>query len=308
MAQDNKAAVMAKAGVNAPAKAGEAKDMKYWVAKYQPELAKALPSVITPERFERMALTAIAKNDKLAASTPASFIGAMLQAAQLGLEPNTPLGQAYLIPFFNGKTKQQETQFQLGYKGLIELAYRSGEIKEIYAEAVYPSDSFEYNLGLDRDLRHVPAMDHGDEQPVYYYAVWKLVNGGFGFAVMSRGDIESHAKKYSQAYATASSPWRTNFDAMAKKTVIKQALKYAPIKVEFVRQLAADETVKTEIAPDMMDVEGSRLILDDGAFEVVDDETGEIIDGSKNIGAAEGMGKPDTDIAAGAERILLAGK
>ena len=286
MAADNKSAVLAKAGNTAQT---EKKDMKHWIKAYQPEIAKALPSVITPERFERMALTAIAKNEKLAASTPASFIGAMLQAAQLGLEPNSPLGQAYLIPFYNSSSKCQEAQFQIGYKGLIELAYRSGEITEIYAEAVYPSDTFEYNLGLKRDLKHIPAMDHGAEEPTYYYAVWKLVNGGFGFAVMSRSDIVSHAKRYSQAYGTQYTPWKTNFDAMAKKTVIKQALKYAPIKVEFVRQLAADETVKTEISADMMDIEGERLVLDDVGFEVIDDETGEIVEPSSDDGKSEGQ-------------------
>jgi len=281
-AANNKQAVMAKTGDTNIAKSNPKKDMEFYIGKYQPEIAKALPSVLTPERFTRIAITAIAKNPQLAASTPASFIGAMLQAAQLGLEVNTQLGQAYLIPFKNGQTGEQETQFQLGYKGLIELAHRSGEIKEIYAEAVYPADEFSYSLGLDRALNHVPAMDHGDEEPIYYYAVWKLVNGGFGFVVMSKSDIISHAKKYSQAYKTSFSPWKSNFDAMAKKTVIKQALKYAPIKVEFVRQMAADETVKTEIGADMLDVEGERLILDDANYEVIDEATGEVTETSED--------------------------
>ena len=301
----NKDKVMA-AVQTAGAKDTERKDMKYWVVKYQPEIAKALPSVITPERFERMALTAIAKNSKLAEATPGSFIGAMLQAAQLGLEPNTPLGQAYLIPFYNGKTKQQEVQFQLGYKGLIELAYRSGEIREIYAEAVYPSDTFEYHLGLARDLRHIPALDHGSEEPIYYYAVWKLVNGGFGFAVMSMAEVKSHVQRYSEAAKKGYSPWQDNFDSMAKKTVIKQALKYAPIKVEFVRQLTADETVKTEIASDMLDVEGERLILDDVDFEVVDEETGEVAQPSKDSEKNEG-GTLTPDQLAEVERSLREG-
>ena len=88
------------------------KSIAEWIVAMKPQIKKALPSVITPDRFTRMALTAVAQNPKLGDCSPASFCGAMLQAAQLGLEPNTPLGQAYLIPFRN--KGQMEAQFQLG--------------------------------------------------------------------------------------------------------------------------------------------------------------------------------------------------
>ncbi len=94
--------------------------IKDWIKAMEPEIKKALPSVITPERFTRMALTAISVNPKLAECTPQSFMGALMNAAQLGLEPNTPLGQAYLIPYENKRkikgewTKVPEVQFQLG--------------------------------------------------------------------------------------------------------------------------------------------------------------------------------------------------
>ena len=84
---------------------------------------RALPSVMTPERFTRIAVSALSTTPKLQDCHPMTFIGAMMTAAQLGLEPNTPLGQAYLIPFWNGKSKRMECQFQLGYKGMIDLAY-----------------------------------------------------------------------------------------------------------------------------------------------------------------------------------------
>ena len=92
-----------------------------------PQIKKALPSVLTPERFTRMVFTALSTNPQLQQCTPASFLGAMMQAAQLGVEPNTPIGQAYLIPYRNkGKL---ECQFQIGYKGLIDLAYRAGTLR-----------------------------------------------------------------------------------------------------------------------------------------------------------------------------------
>ena len=105
-------------------------------------IARALPSVMTPERFSRIAVSALSTTPKLAECHPMTFVGAMMTAAQLGLEPNTPLGQAYLIPYWNGKTKRLECQFQLGYKGMIDLAYRSGQIVSIQANVVYENDTF----------------------------------------------------------------------------------------------------------------------------------------------------------------------
>lgn len=188
--------------------------IKDWIKVMEPEIKKALPSVITPERFTRMALTAISTNPKLAECTPQSFMGALMNAAQLGLEPNTPLGQAYLIPYRNkGK---MEVQFQIGYKGMIDLAHRSGEFANIYAQTVYENDTFDYELGLEPKLVHKPATSNRGEV-IMYYAVFKLVNGGFGFEVMSKEDIQEHAKTYSQAYGSGYSPWTKNFDEMAKK-------------------------------------------------------------------------------------------
>ena len=175
----------------------------------------------------------------------------MMTAAQLGLEPNTPLGQAYLIPFRNKGTL--ECQFQLGYKGLIDLAYRSGQITVIQAHTVYANDEFHYEFGLDPQLKHVPA--EGDRgEPIFFYAVFKTKDGGFGFEVMSADEVRAHAKKYSQAFSSDYSPWKTNFEEMAKKTVLKKALKYAPLKTDFVRGLSTDETVKTELSDDMFSV------------------------------------------------------
>ena len=107
-----------------------------------PEIKKALPSVITPERFTRIALSALNNTPALRQCSPISFMAALMNATQLGLEPNTPLGQAYLIPYKN--KGQLEVQFQVGYKGLIDLAYRNGQMQTIQAQAVYENDVFEY--------------------------------------------------------------------------------------------------------------------------------------------------------------------
>lgn len=224
----------------------------------QPEIKKALPEVITVERFMRMALSALNTTPKLQECTPMSFLAALMNAAQLGLEPNTPLGQAYLIPYKKKKSNTLECQFQIGYKGLIDLSYRNPLVQSIQAQAVYENDEFEYELGLDAKLIHRPALkDRGEV--ILFYGLFKLVNGGYGFEVMSREDVDAHARIYSEGFDSSYSPWKSNYIGMAKKTVIKQALKYAPVKAEFGKALSSDETVKNEISPDMGEVMGEGI-------------------------------------------------
>lgn len=253
------------------------KTMQDYIKQMEGEIKKALPSVITPERFTRMVLSAISTNPKLAECTPQSFLGAMMNAAQLGLEPNTPLGQAYLIPYFNGKKKCLECQFQIGYKGLIDLAYRSGEVSIVQAHTVYENDEFEYELGLDPKLRHIPAKtDRGN--PICYYAMFKTKDGGYGFNVLSVEDARKHGQRYSKSFG--SSPWTTNFDEMAKKTALKATLKYAPLKSDFVKGVSADETIKTGIDADMYAVPDETLYED---LVEVDETTGEVIEEQQKL-------------------------
>lgn len=243
--------------------------MRQYIDSMKGEIAKALPSVITPERFTRITLSALSSNEQLQQTTPTSFLAAMMTAAQLGVEPNTPLGQAYLIPYKNKGIL--ECQFQLGYKGLLDLAYRSGEISVIQAHTVYANDHFSFEFGLEAKLSHKPAMsDRGD--PVAFYAMFKTKDGGYGFEVMSIEDVRSHAQKFSKAYGTGYSPWSTNFEEMAKKTVLKRVLKYAPLKSDFVRLVSTDETIKQQIGADMTEIHSDPIIID---AEVVDGETGE---------------------------------
>lgn len=230
-------------------KKGAQPTLHNYIKSMQGEIAKALPSVMTPERFTRITLSALSTNPQLCNTTPSSFLGAMMTAAQLGMEPNTPLGQAYLIPFKNKGVL--ECQFQLGYKGLIDLAYRSGEVSVIQAHTVYQEDEFQYELGLEPKLKHIPSQSADKGSPVFFYAMFKTKDGGYGFEVMSVEDVRAHAKKYSQSFNSSYSPWSKNFEEMAKKTVLKKALKYAPLKSEFVRGITADETVKKEISEDM---------------------------------------------------------
>lgn len=237
-------------GVLQKAAPGEVKSIQQLITAMKPQIAAALPSILTPERFTRMILTAMSTTPQLKECTPASFLGAMMQAAQLGVEPNTPLGQAYLIPYKN--KGRLECQFQLGYKGLLDLAYRSGEISSIQAHTVHDGDLFEYEYGLEPKLKHVPAMKERGAA-VAYYAVYHTRDGGSSFIVLSADDVREHMRKYSKSAGSGFSPWATNFDSMAKKTCLKALLKYAPIKSEFSRAVAADESIKSTLSPDMLE-------------------------------------------------------
>lgn len=249
------------------------KPMQQYIKSMEGEIAKALPSVITPERFTRIVLSAISVNPKLGECTPTSFLGAMMTSAQLGLEVNTPLGQAYVLPYFNHGV--MEAQFQLGYKGLIDLAYRSGEVEVIQAHVVYQNDDFTCEYGLEPKLTHKPA-DRDRGEPIKVYAVFKTKSGGFGFEVMSMDDVRRHAAKYSKGYNSGFSPWKTNFEEMAKKTVLKRVLKYAPLKSDFIRQAVQDETIKNRIGDDMYAVP-DETIIELEAEPVVDESTGEVM-------------------------------
>ena len=249
------------------AKSTPPQSIKDYIKVYRGEIEKALPKVMTPDRFVRIATSAVTNTPKLAECTPKSFVGAMLNAAQLGLEPNTPLGQAYLIPYFS--KGRYEVQFQIGAKGLVELAHRAGT--NVESHVVYENDEFSYSYGLHPDIVHKPVMkDRG--KAIAYYAVWRNADS-FGFEVMSKEDVLAHAQTYSKTFKNG--PWQTNFDEMAKKTVIKKALKYAPLKSDIARALGEDESIKSDISDDMSTVP-NEFFDAEYTEQNVDDATGEV--------------------------------
>ncbi len=251
--------------MGAIAKAVQAKTpqatMRDQVQRMMPEIAKALPSVITPERFTRMTMSALSTTPALAKCTTVSFLGAMMNAAQLGLEPNTPMGQCYIIPFDRKGTAQ--ATLVIGYKGLIDLAYRSGQVSTITAQVVHENDEFEYELGLEPKLLHKPAMkDRG--APVWVYAMYRTKDGGYGFEVMSIEDIRKHAQRFSKS--PNKGPWVDNFEEMAKKTVLKRVLKYAPLRTDVARAVNVDEGIRN-------DLEAEEPVIEDVEFSVDEEVT-----------------------------------
>ncbi|WP_209121553.1 recombination protein RecT [Alkalihalobacillus sp. BA299] len=213
-----------------------AQSISAYLKKLGPEIQKALPKHMDADRMARIALTTIRTNPKLLQCELPSLMGAVMQAAQLGLEPGL-VGHCYIIPY--GK----EATFIIGYKGMIDLARRSGNIESIYAHVVYENDEFEYELGLQPKLVHKPATKNRGKM-IYAYAVAHFKDGGYQFEVMDMEEIE---KRRDRSKASKNGPWVTDFEEMAKKTVIRHMWKYLPISVEIQQQATQDEVVRKDV-------------------------------------------------------------
>lgn len=213
-------------------------------------LAAVLPRHVSPDRMLKIALGALRTTPKLMECTVESLMGAVVQCSQLGLEPNTPLGHAYLIPFEKKKkvggewvTEKVETQIVIGYKGLIDLARRSGQVVSIAAHAVYEHDHFDYAFGLDEKLEHKPAMS-ARGRVIAFYAVAKLVGGGHAFEVMSAeqvNEIRDASQNYKFARDKEKTVWGQHYEEMGRKTVLRRLFKYLPVSIELASAAALDD-------------------------------------------------------------------
>ena len=199
---------------------------------FKAQMALALPKALTADRLTRIVLTEFRKTPELLQCDQQSIFGAILQCAALGLEPGSALGHCYLLPY-KGKC-----QLIIGYRGMIDLARRSGQIVSLSAYAVREADDFHYELGLHPDIRHVPSPGANRGPVTYVYAVAVLKDGGLQFEVMSRAEVEAIR---SRSKTGKSGPWGTDWEAMAKKTVIRRLFKYLPVSIEAVRATEIDE-------------------------------------------------------------------
>ncbi len=207
-----------------------AEQMVELIQKMTPELARALPKHMTGERMARIVLTAIRVNPKLAECTQASFLGCVLSCSVLGLEPNTPLGLAYLIPRKNNKAGGRlECTLQLGYQGMVDLAGRAGA--NVYAYAVRKGDDFRYQLGSDPMIWHVPseAEDRLAQPITHAYAVAVAQDGRRNFTVLTLAEIEA---RRARSAAANEGPWITDFEAMCMKTAVRAHFRWMPKSTE----------------------------------------------------------------------------
>jgi recombination protein RecT len=283
-------------------------NVKAFFESQKSTLAAVLPKHVGADRMLKIALGALRTTPKLMQARTDTLLGAIIQCAQLGLEPNTPLGHAYLIPFENRSKGITEVQIVFGYKGLIDLARRSGQIVSIAAHEVRANDHFEYEYGLDEKLVHRPAM--GERGAVIaFYAVAKLVGGGYAFEVMSRADVEA-IRNESQGWKTAvrfkkeaSSPWGAHFVEMGRKTVLRRLFKFLPVSIELATAATLDgKAAVGETQGAFEDVlQGEYTIATDdgqpGDDTGIDTTTGEITGGAGDQ-PAESAAPADTNRSA----------
>ena len=225
------------------------------------EIARVLPSVLPADQFTRLTLNALINTKHLAECDMASFYSSIMTCAQLGLKPNVN-GEGYLLPYFNGKTKRYNCQFIAGYKGLMILARRSGEIASIDAQTVYENDTFELSYGFEPCLIHKPLLT-GDRGAVKgFYAAVLLKDGGKNAYYMSVDDAKKYGAKYSKTFSNG--PWQTDFEAMAKKSCLRQVLKYCPTSTDVQQAIDAEDGYEDNSYADGFVLDGMQEVNEDG--------------------------------------------
>lgn len=257
-----------------------------------------VPRHLNPERMLRVMAHCVYKTPLLAECNPLTLLGAMQVCASLGLEPNTPLQHAFLIPFKNNKKKTIDVNLIIGYRGYVDLARRSGQLVNLHADVVVAGDDFSFEYGSDQHLRHRPNGLDGQEQWAYAYARLK---DGDAFEVMPYSavlKIRDKTQAYKQAladkasgkdWAYAASPWVAYPAEMAKKTAVRRLAKWLPLSLEFANAAALDQMSETGRA-DLTVFAGDGALEVDAAIaiedarqddaETVDPETGEVNDGA----------------------------
>lgn len=251
--------------------------MQRLIEKSWPRIASVLPRHMSSERMFQLALSAYNGTPRLAECSPQSVLSCLMKCSALGLEPSNVdgLGRAYIIPYRN--KGRMEAQFQMGYKGMIDLARRSGQLVSIHAQAVYEGDEFSYWEDMDGQhfsFRANLDATHSRDTLRYVYMLAKLKDGGSVFQVMSKAEVEDVRKR---SKAKDSGPWVTDYEAMALKTVIRRSFKYLPVSVEAQQAAVSDETTpdySSVLAP-VVEAPAEDVPVD--APEGVDPETGEVM-------------------------------
>lgn len=217
-----------------PRSAAPKDDLPALLQRMAPEISKAVPRHINPERLLRVALTSLRMNPDLMRCSKASFLGSVLTAAQLGLEIGGPLGLCYLVPY------KGNAQLIVGYQGFIELARRSGSVTAVYAHEVREGDKFKYTLGLNPTLEHEPAQDgERESRPVtHVYAVAKLRDAEPIFVVLTKAQVDARRDR---SAARASGPWVTDPVPMMWKTAVRALFRWLPKTPELAVASAVDE-------------------------------------------------------------------
>jgi recombination protein RecT len=264
------------------------------INRQRSEIARALPKHLDADRLARIAATVIKSNPRLLECTAESLLGSLMLSAQTGLEPG-PLGHAYLVPRRNRRAGTMECQWQIGYKGIIELARRSGQLESIEARIVHEDDLFSFSYGLNPTLEHRPLFTPG--APVTaVFGLARFKGGGHYFLVMPTQQIEAARQRSTTPDA---GPWISDYEAMAQKTVIRRMEPYLPLSPEVASTLTYDEAVVRTINVDPTTPLEQSVLDDDPDLgspgSPVSQPAGEPDEGAPSVAAASETAPPPPD-------------
>lgn len=228
-------------------------------------------SVKDDKSFISSLLTAVSQNPQLAQCDQASILSAGLTGASLGLQCNQTLGQFYMLPFNDKKNNRMVAQFVLGYKGLLQLAIRSGYYERINVVPIKEGEYVSYNPLTEEFKAKIIIDDMIREKTatIGYYAMFKYSNGFTKTLYWSKEKMENHALTYSKGYAAKKGYtfWEKDFDAMAQKTMLRQILsKWGILSVELQKALINDEQV-IDVNGQPIEIEEEQKQLTDGKIE-----------------------------------------
>lgn len=272
------------------------------LTKNKDAIASALPKHINADTMLQVTLTTVRVNPKLAECEPKSFLTAILIASQFGLLPDGVTGQSYIIPYWNTKKGILEAQLQIGYKGELELARRSGQVARVECNVVYEKDSFEYEFGLAPVLKFKPSTEGDRGKKLYIYALVMLKDGSPYFDVWTIGQIDDHRRRFSKQ--PDGPAWTGSPDKMGKKTVLKQVLDYCPMSVEYQKANRFDDLAEGG-QPQMLDIE---LSPDDFTVSEAEEQPkgklDQIVDNEKaRKDPPEDVEQPQAELAAESQKI-----
>lgn len=250
----------------------------------------AMPKGLEAAQLVRDALTCLKQTPDLAKCTPQSVLGSLMTCAQLGLRPGV-LGHAWVLPFWDGKSRTFKAQLIVGYKGYVELAYRTGQIATVIARTVYDGDTFDVEYGLDDKLIHRPAMKGERANPIAHYAIVKLANGGRSFWVMTEDEMQAWKKRYAptnKAGATVG-PWVSDYEAMARKTCLLRLAAWMPKSTELAYAMEVDGGVRVSVDPKADLADTTHHYEGDGEGDTAEAVDAEVVEEPTQGDTAEGQ-------------------
>jgi len=282
---DKKTMAVAKKSAKAPTtKTGEIYDL---IKSRENTFKSLLPQGNSSSRFVSSCLIAVKMNNKLQQCDAGSLIKAMMESARFGLEPNSPLSEAALVPY--GK----RVEFLIQYRGLLKLAWNSGMIRSMDFDKICANDKLVYKKGFDQDFQHEPNLLRDRGEPYAYYAYAEMKKGGKALTVMTKDEIIKHMKHYSKAYKSKDSPWVTDFDAMAIKTVIRQLVDKKLPKATTSEALLMQQAAHIDDIPPAEREEYTEVIVKEAEAEAeantIQPEAGYTVDDNFDYSMVEGF-------------------